>query len=114
MKDILRAPKLFSKVELNASSTSFGKSSDAVHLLTLGNSPFPCYQTVFGSSDIAGDIRSAIDRAFTTNDKVEHDIKMPIMLCSLVVAWEPLFATKVPLNSRKLAIFMLRHMLQEK
>lgn len=40
LEDILRAPKLFSKVELNASSTSFGKSSDTVHLLTLGNTPF--------------------------------------------------------------------------
>lgn len=75
LEDILGAPKLFSKVELNASSTSFGKSSDAVHLLTLENTPFPCYQTVFGSSDITGDIRSAIDHAFTTIGKVEHDIK---------------------------------------
>lgn len=75
MEDILGAPKLFSKVELNASSASFGKSSDAVHLLTLENTPFPCYQTVFGSSDITGDIRSAIDHAFTAIQKIEQDTK---------------------------------------
>lgn len=75
MEDILEAPKLFSKVELNASSATFGKSSDAVHLLSLGNNPSPCYQTVFGSSDITGDIRTAIDKAFTTIRKIENDTK---------------------------------------
>lgn len=73
MEDILGAPKLFSKVELNASSASFGKYSDAVHLLELDGSPFPCYQTVFGSSEINGDIRTAIDKAFDTIKKIEND-----------------------------------------
>lgn len=74
MEDILGAPKLFSKVELNAASAFFGKSSDAVHLLSLENTPFPCYQTVFGSSDITGDIRSAIDNAFRTIQQIENDV----------------------------------------
>jgi hypothetical protein len=34
LEDILGAPKLFSKVELNAASTPFGKESDSIHLLT--------------------------------------------------------------------------------
>lgn len=75
MEDVLEAPKLFSKVELNSFSSSFGKSSDAVHLLTLKNKPFPCYQTVFGSSDITGDMCSAIDKAFNTIEKIEHGTK---------------------------------------
>lgn len=73
MEDILGAPKLFSKVELNASSSSFGKYSDAIHLLELPGSPIPCYQTVFGSSEINGDIRSAIDNAFATIERIEND-----------------------------------------
>lgn len=60
LEGVLKAPKIFSKVELNAVVTPFGRESDSVHLLSLGNiAGVECYQTVFGTSEIEGDIRDA-------------------------------------------------------
>ncbi|HBT64639.1 MAG TPA: hypothetical protein DEB10_08280 [Ruminococcaceae bacterium] len=74
LEDVLGAPKLFSKVELNAASTPFGKESDSIHLLSLGDeSGTTIYETVFGTSDIDGEIENAIDKAFDTIERIENE-----------------------------------------
>lgn len=72
MEQVLGAPKLFSKAELYDSSATFGKESDSVHLLELQGAPYQCYQTVFGTSDIDGDIQDAVDKAFQSIDKMNR------------------------------------------
>lgn len=66
LEQILGAPKLFSKIELqNCGNTAL--SSGGVHLLPLGeDGTAPAYQMVFGKSQIIGDLRDAIDNAFTS------------------------------------------------
>ncbi|MGI6051885.1 MAG: DUF1837 domain-containing protein [Bilifractor sp.] len=74
LEDILGAPKLFSKVELNTNPTPFGKECDSVHLLQLGSvSGMAVYQTVFGASHIRGDIKDAIDQAFESVTRIEKE-----------------------------------------
>lgn len=74
LEEKLNAPKIFSKVELNAAATSFGKACNSVHLLELGDdSGFTFYQTVFGTSDIEGDIGDAIDNAFEAIVRIEKE-----------------------------------------
>ena len=74
LEEKLNAPKIFSKVELNATATSFGKACDSVHLLELGDdSGVSFYQTVFGTSDIEGDIGDAIDNAFEAIVHIEKE-----------------------------------------
>lgn len=74
LEDKLNAPKIFSKVELNNGATPFGNECDSVHLLELGDvSGISYYQTVFGTSDIEGDIRDAIDKAFDAVVRIERE-----------------------------------------
>lgn len=87
LEEKLNAPKIFSKVEIDDENTPFGKICDSVHLLKLsddGNAS--CYQTVFGTSDIEGDIAGAIDKAFDTIVRIKEENKNGIQLidnCSL-------------------------------
>lgn len=74
LEDKLNAPKIFSKVELQSGTTPFGTSCDSVHLLELGDyNGTSFYQTVFGTSDIEGDIRDAIDKAFDAIVQIEKE-----------------------------------------
>lgn len=74
LEEKLNAPKIFSKVELNAGSTPFGTACDSVHLLDLGDDTgVSYYQTVFGTSDIEGDIADAIDKAFDAIVRIETE-----------------------------------------
>jgi len=65
LEQILGAPKLFSKIEL----MNYGGTLDrgGVHLLSLGEDDTnPAYQLVFGNSNVIGDLRDAIDSAFSS------------------------------------------------
>ena len=74
LEEKLGAYKIFSKVELNSATTPFGKESDSVHLLSLGNiAGMMCYQTVFGTSNIKGRIKEAIDKAFEAIVRIENE-----------------------------------------
>lgn len=74
LEEKLGAYKLFSKVELNSAATPFGKESDSVHLLSLGDiGGMTCYQTVFGTSNIKGKIKTAIDSAFDSIMRIENE-----------------------------------------
>lgn len=74
LEEKLNAPKIFSKVELNAGTTPFGTACDSVHLLDLDDGTgVAYYQTVFGTSDIEGDIADAIDKAFDAIVRIENE-----------------------------------------
>ena len=74
LEEKLGVYKLFSKVELNSATTPFGKESDSIHLLSLGDvGGTTCYQTVFGTSNIKGKIKTAIDNAFDAIVRIENE-----------------------------------------
>lgn len=83
LEEKLGAYKIFSKVELNSATTPFGKESDSVHLLSLGDiAGMTCYQTVFGTSNIKGRIKEAIDKAFETIVRIENETGEGIQIVS--------------------------------
>ena len=83
LEEKLGAYKIFSKVELNSATTPFGKESDSVHLLSLGDiAGMTCYQTVFGTSNIKGRIKEAIDKAFETIVRIENETGEGIRIVS--------------------------------
>ena len=64
LEKVLGAPKLCSKLETLAHGNSISIKS-GVHLLPL-DEDLPSYQMVFGASNIVGDVKDAIDNAFST------------------------------------------------
>lgn len=83
LEEKLGAYKIFSKVELNSATTPFGKESDSVHLLSLGDiAGMTCYQTVFGTSNIKGRIKEAIDKAFEAIVRIENETGEGIQIVS--------------------------------
>lgn len=83
LEEKLGAYKIFSKVELTSATTPFGKESDSVHLLSLGDiAGMQCYQTVFGTSNIKGRIKEAIDKAFDAIVRIENETGEGIQIVS--------------------------------
>lgn len=83
LEEKLGAYKLFCEVELNSATTPFGKESDSIHLLSLGNiGGMICYQTVFGTSNIKGKIKMAIDNAFEAIVRIENETGEGIQIVS--------------------------------
>lgn len=83
LEEKLGAYKIFSKVELNSAATPFGKESDSVHLLSIGDvAGMTCYQTVFGTSNIKGKIKKAIDNAFDAIVRIESETGGGIQIVS--------------------------------
>jgi hypothetical protein len=70
LEDKLKAPKLFSKIEL-AQNGSEIMNSYGVHLLPLGDNAH--FQMVYGKSRIDGDIKDAIDGAFEYIEKIRDE-----------------------------------------
>lgn len=99
LEEKLGAYKLFSKVELNSAVTPFGKESDSVHLLSLGDiGDFTCYQTVFGTSNIKGDLQEAIDNAFDAIVRIEKETGAGIQIVeskTLNESFEPSMLQKI-------------------
>lgn len=74
LEQVLEAPKIMSKVELNTTAGYYGSKSDGIHLLGiddgLGN---PYHQLIFGASKIIGDLHSAIDIAMGKAYEIKDD-----------------------------------------
>ncbi|GHU94725.1 hypothetical protein FACS1894208_06290 [Clostridia bacterium] len=65
LEQILKAPKLFSRVELSNNGSPNIVSNSGIHLYALGNeNNVPTYQMIFGKSRIEGNLEEAIDDAF--------------------------------------------------
>lgn len=71
LEQVLKAPKLMSKVEIGTYGGITTSESSGIHLLT-ADTPVPFSQIVLGTSMIDGDIHNAIDIAFANAKKLEH------------------------------------------
>lgn len=80
LEQVLGAPKILSKIELEKSSNQFSSKSDGVHLLSLDDSGTPYYQFVFGASSIIGDIKGAFDKAVISIENVKQESENEMQL----------------------------------
>lgn len=71
LEQVLRAPKLMSKVEIGTCGGFSTSESSGIHLLT-ADAPVPFSQIVLGTSMIEGNLQNAIDTAFVNAKKLEH------------------------------------------
>ena len=70
LEQVLKAPKFMSKVELGAYGGINTSESSGIHILT-AETPVPFSQVVLGASMIDGNIKTAIDTAFTAAKRLE-------------------------------------------
>lgn len=70
LEQVLDAPKVLSKIELNQQAGRTRSRCDAIHLLTPDGST-PVSSIVFGTSSLSGDIQDAIDDAFDKIMQIE-------------------------------------------
>jgi hypothetical protein len=82
LEKALSAPKILNSIELGRP----GYLSNSIHLLKLLGEKEPIYQIVFGTSDMKGDLKSAIDMALEKIKEVknnrthEHELLDPSVL----------------------------------
>lgn len=87
MEQELDAPKIMSKIEIDEFNRNAVSKSDGVHLLSLNKSGQPFHQLVFGASDIVGDLRAAIDRAFEKIIQIEANSDMELRMVDNTTHW---------------------------
>lgn len=86
LEEVLGAPKLMSKFELQSSSSQYNSKSDGVHLLSLAdNSGLPCYQLVFGASSIIGGLQDAVDKSFESLKEIKKGTTTEMQLVESTV-----------------------------
>lgn len=74
LEQVLEAPKIMSKIELNTTASHLGSKSDGIHLLAIDNGlGSPYHQLVFGASKIIGDLHNAIDIAMSKVQEIKND-----------------------------------------
>ena len=72
LEQVLGAPKIMSKVELQTGAKQYGSKCDGIHLLSLEQKfGMPYYHMVFGTSSIVGDMKKAVDTAFDAIVEIE-------------------------------------------
>ena len=87
MEQELDAPKIMSKVEIDETNRNAVSKSDGVHLLSINKSGQPFHQLVFGASNIVGDLRLAIDRAFEKIISVEANQDTELRMVDNTTQW---------------------------
>lgn len=69
----LSAPKLLSRVELSTDLTKYKSICESIHFLSASDeNGLPFNQMVFGTSNIVGDIKDAVDNAFDAIMRIEQ------------------------------------------
>ena len=72
LEQVLGAPKIMSKVELQTGAKQYDSKCDGIHLLSLEQEfGMPYYHMVFGTSSIVGDMKKAVDTAFDAIVEIE-------------------------------------------
>lgn len=72
LEQVLGAPKIMSKVELQTGAKQYNSKCDGIHLLSLEQTfGMPYYHMVFGTSSIVGDMKKAVDTAFDAIVEIE-------------------------------------------
>lgn len=79
LEEILCAPKLMSRAELDTDLKQYQSECESVHLLTIDENT-PIYQLVFGTSNIIGNLTQAIDNAFDNIVKISKNEKNEIKM----------------------------------
>ncbi len=95
LEQILGAPKVLSKIEINQQAGRVRSRCDAIHLFTPDGST-PVSSIVFGTSSLSGDIQDAIDDAF---DKIVQIETNSAVECQL--AEEQIFTTSLDEDAAK-------------
>lgn len=73
LEQVLGAPKIMSKVELQTGAKQYGSKCDGIHLLSLEQEfGMPYYHMVFGTSSIVGDMKKAVDSAFDAIVEIDN------------------------------------------
>lgn len=87
LEEKLKAPKLMSRVELYTELAKFRSECKGIHLLSPTELPDNTkFQMVFGASNIVDDIKTAIDRAFETIEKISaHESREILMVQKTVL-----------------------------
>ena len=67
---VLKAPKIFSKMELQNKSGEYSTFSSGIHVLSLKTGTLPFNQFVFGASNTVDSLESAVDNSFLQIEKM--------------------------------------------
>ena len=67
---VLKAPKIFSKMELQNKSGEYSTFSSGIHVITLKIGSLPFNQFVFGASNTIDSLESAVDKSFEQINEV--------------------------------------------
>ena len=82
----LRAPKLMSRVELSTDLSQYKSVCESIHLLSDSDEAgAPFNQMVFGTSNIVGEIRDAVDNAFDAILRIEKHSSREIQMVEKTV-----------------------------
>lgn len=82
----LRAPKLMSCVELSTDLSQYKSVCESIHLLSDNDEAgVPFNQMVFGTSNIVGEIRDAVDNAFDAILRIEKHSSREIQMVEKTV-----------------------------
>lgn len=73
MEEKLKAPKLMSRVEINAVGNQYQCLSDNIHLLLGKTAGVPYHQIIFGSSSVVGDLEYAINEVFERIHSIKNN-----------------------------------------
>lgn len=71
MEQVMDAPKIMTKIEIDEFNSNTVSKSDGIHLLSVNQSGKVFYQIVFGASNIEDDLTIALDRAFDKIKEIE-------------------------------------------
>lgn len=86
LEQVLGAPKILSKVELQTGAKQHDSKCDGIHMLSLGQSNnAPYYHMVFGTSSIVGDMKKAADSAFDVIVEIEKQSSQERLLAENTV-----------------------------
>ena len=87
LEQALDAPKIMSKIEMDEANGNAVSKSDGVHLLRCEDTGSVFHQLVFGASDITGDIKKAVDRAFEQILAIEDNYDMEFHMVDNTTQW---------------------------
>lgn len=87
LEQVLDAPKIMSKIEINESRNNSVSKSDGIHLLSQDISGQPFHQLVFGASDMVGKLTDAVDRAFVRIKEIEDNADDEFLMVDNTTQW---------------------------
>jgi hypothetical protein len=88
LEQVLDAPKIMTKLEINEMNGGLISKSDGIHLLREEISGQPFHQLVFGASDITGQLTQAIDRAFEKIINIEDNYDNEVKIVDSTGQWK--------------------------